>query len=229
MPDSKPLRLHHYRDNAELCADLYQRIASLSRQSIDTRGHFSMVLAGGSTPRRLYQQLRLLDTDWRRWHIYFGDERWLPAGHPERNDSMADSAWLARVPIPADQVHRVKSAVSADAAASAYQAILQQVPDDFDLVLLGLGEDGHTASLFPAAKPVSGDSRLAIAVHNAPKPPPHRVSLTARCLSRSANVWFIVSGEAKRLALQGWLGGAAIPPATIMPKTGVDIFTDIAL
>jgi 6-phosphogluconolactonase len=228
MPDTTSLRLHHYPSNAELTAALYRRVARLSRHCIDTKGQFSMVLAGGSTPQRLYQQLRQLDTEWRCWHIYFGDERVLPAGDPERNDSMADLAWLAHVPIPTNQVHRVQAAISANAAAIAYEASLQQA-SCLDLVLLGLGEDGHTASLFPGAGATEPDSRLAVGILDAPKPPPQRVSLTARCLSRGEKVWFIVSGEAKRPALQDWLGGVELPAATIRPNAGVDIFTDITL
>ena len=228
MPDTQSLRLHHYPDNAELTADLYRRIAGLSQHCIDTKGQFSVVLAGGTTPQRLYQQLRQLDTEWRCWHIYYGDERLLPAGDPERNDAMADMAWLAHVPVPANQVHRVQAASSANAAAIAYEATLQQA-SGLDLVLLGLGEDGHTASLFPGAGTTTPDARLAVGIDDAPKPPPQRVSLTARCLSRGEKVWFIVSGEAKRPALQAWLRGDELPAATIRPNAGVDIFTDITL
>ncbi len=228
MLDTTRLRIHHYPNNAELIAAIYQRIAGLSQHCIDSKGQFSAVLAGGTTPQRLYQRLRQLETEWRCWHIYFGDERLLPAGDPERNDSMADRAWLAHVPIPTNQVHRVQTATSANAAAIAYEAILRQA-SCLDLVLLGLGEDGHTASLFPGSRATTADSRLAVGIEDAPKPPPQRVSLTARCLSQGEKVWFVVSGEAKRPALQAWLEGAELPAATIKPNAGVDIFTDITL
>lgn len=226
--DGQDLRLHHYPDPGALTADLCRRTAALARQSIDRKGRFDMVLAGGSTPRRLYQQLRGLDTPWCGWHIYFGDERFLPPGHADRNDTMAAAAWLNHVPIPADQVHRLPPSASVESAAGAYDKILRRAPG-FDLVLLGLGEDGHTASLFPHHETSVATRRLAIAIDDAPKPPPRRVSLTAPCLSQGANVWFVVTGDGKRPALQAWLGGAALPAAAIQPGAGVDIFTDITV
>ncbi len=224
--DQEFLRLHHYADNSELTADLCRRIEALARESIDRKGRFDVVLAGGTTPQRLYQQLRGLDTHWAGWHIYFGDERFLPPGHADRNDTMADAAWLAQVPIPSNQVHRLPAAANVESAADVYDATLRQTAG-FDLVLLGLGEDGHTASLFPGDETGIRGPRLAVAIVDAPKPPPQRVSLTARCLSLGANVWFIVSGEAKKAALQAWMAGVALPPARIVPGAGVDIFTDI--
>ncbi len=224
--DNRHLRLHQYPDNSTLTTDLCRRIDALSRESIDSKGRFSVVLAGGTTPRQLYRRLRGLQTTWDRWHIYFGDERFLPRGHADRNDTMADAAWLTHVPIPSHQVHRLPAAAHLESAADDYDKTLQRAPG-FDLVLLGLGEDGHTASLFPNDDTGIHGSRLAVAIYHAPKPPPRRVSLTAHCLSLGANVWFIVSGEGKKAALQAWLAGAALPPATITPGAGVDIFTDI--
>ncbi len=160
------------------------------------------------------------------WHIYFGDERYLPAGDPDRNDSMAATAWLDHVAIPAAQIHRVPTGDNVTAAAASYASVLQQAPG-FDLVLLGLGEDGHTASLFPGDIAARNSAELAIAVTNAPKPPPQRVSMSPQCLSMAAAVWFIVTGDSKRQALQAWLAGAQLPPQTIMPRAGIDIFTDI--
>jgi 6-phosphogluconolactonase len=225
-PDNRHLRLHQYADSSALTTDLCRRIDALSRQSIAGKGRFVVVLAGGTTPRQLYQRLRGLDSAWDRWHIYFGDERFLPRGHADRNDTMADAAWLTHVPIPPHQVHRLPAAASVESAANDYDKTLERAPG-FDLVLLGLGEDGHTASLFPNDGTGIHSSRLAVAIYNAPKPPPRRVSLTAHCLGLGANVWFIVSGAGKKTALQTWLAGAALPPAAITPATGVDIFTDI--
>lgn len=223
-----PPRVHGYATGELLLDTLCAGVDVLARESLKQRGRFSIILAGGNTPRALYRRLCDLATDWSRWHIYFGDERCLPAGDPERNDTMAADAWLDRVAIPAGQIHRVPAGGDAVAAAAAYSAVLAQA-QGFDLALLGLGEDGHTASLFPGDSRIESTAELAIGVTDAPKPPPQRVSLSAACLSSAAAVWFVVSGEAKRPALQAWLDGAPLPPQWIRPRAGVDIFTDVAL
>jgi len=207
---------------------LCTRIGELAAQCCARHGRFTLVLAGGTTPQLLYRQLRRLDTDWRCWHIYFGDDRYLPAGDPQRNDSMAAAAWLDHVAIPPAQVHGVPYGGDVHAAAASYAATLAQSPG-FDLVLLGLGEDGHTASLFPGDTRAIASAELAVAVTDAPKPPPQRVSLSPRCINRAAAVWFIVTGEAKRRAVQDWLRGVPLPPQSIQPQGGIDLFTDLEL
>lgn len=221
---SRP-RLHYFSSGTGLTEHLASATRALSQRAIATRGRFDIVLAGGSTPRALYQALRHIDTDWDSWHIYFGDERFLPPGHPQRNDTMADEAWLCHVPLPRQHIHRVPFADSAHTAAAAYGYLLSRLPD-FDLVLLGLGEDGHTASLFPGQPPCPPGS-AAIAVEDAPKPPRQRISLCPQRLSAAAAVWFMVTGEGKREALDAWLAGAPLPAASIAPAAGVDIFTDL--
>jgi len=223
-----PPRVHCFASGALLLDALYAGIDAMAGQCLAQRGRFSIILAGGNTPRALYQRLRLLATDWRCWHVYFGDERCLRAGHPERNDTMASAAWLDHVAIPASQVHRVPAGEDAIAAASAYAEVLACAPG-FDLALLGLGEDGHTASLFPGDARLGAATELAIGVIDAPKPPPQRVSMSAACLGTAGAVWFVVSGEAKRPALQAWLDGAPLPPRWIRPHAGVDVYTDIAI
>lgn len=218
--------IHHFATEAILVDALCARIATLANSCLKQRGYFSIVLAGGATPRKLYQQLRHLPTDWQRWHIYFGDERYLPAGDPERNDSMAAATWLNHVAIPSTQIQRVPTGDNVSMAAASYASVLQLAPG-FDLALLGLGEDGHTASLFPDDLAAHNSAELAIAVTNAPKPPSQRVSMSPKCLSTAAAVWFIVTGNSKRQALRDWLSGMSLPPQTIKPRAGIDIFTDI--
>jgi 6-phosphogluconolactonase len=198
-------------------------------QAILERGQFHLVLAGGNTPRGIYQELRAARTDWSAWRIYFGDERCVPADDPDRNSRMAAEAWLACVSIPSSQVHPIPGESGAIQAARAYAEMLQTV-HDFDLVLLGLGEDGHTASLFPGhewgTEPGSPDT---LAVFDAPKPPPQRVSLSAARLSRARKVIFLVSGESKRKAVAAWRAGKDIPARAIKPVTGVDVLVESAL
>jgi 6-phosphogluconolactonase len=222
-----PPRIHYFGNSVLLVHALHERIAALAKLCLDQQGYFSIVLAGGTTPRQLYQQLRHLQTDWRGWHIYFGDERHLPAGDPARNDSMAATAWLDHVAIPVAQIHRIPTGDNVNRAAASYATVLQQAPG-FDLALLGLGEDGHTASLFPGDTVACNSGELAVAVTTAPKPPAQRVSMSPKSLSLATAVWFIVTGEGKRQALQAWLAGAQLPPQSIAPRAGVDVFTDIA-
>lgn len=219
-------RIHRYQSQAALVDALYGRIAELAAQCCAGRGSFRIVLSGGTTPQALYRRLRALDTDWTRWQIYFGDERFLPEGDAQRNDTMAGAAWLDHVALPATQIHRVPYRADVQAAATAYAAVVAQAPG-FDLVLLGLGEDGHTASLFPGDARIHDRAALVLAVTAAPKPPPQRVSMSAARLSNAAAVWCIVTGDAKRPALRRWLQGEPGPVQAIRPPDGIDVFTDL--
>ncbi len=183
------------------------------------------MLAGGETPRGVYGRLRTATATWSDWHIHFGDERCLPREDAGRNSRMAGLAWLDHVPIPAAQVHAIPAELGAERAAAIATAADLRGVGDFDLVLLGLGEDGHTASLFPGHDwgdaPGAPD---ALAVLDAPKPPPERVSLSAARLSRAREVLFLVAGEAKRAALARWRAGEPISARAIRPAAGVDVW-----
>jgi 6-phosphogluconolactonase len=203
-----------------------ERILAAATAAIDRRGEFLIVLAGGTTPRGVYERLRNLDADWARWHVFYGDERCLPPEDPARNSRMAADAWLDQAGLVADRVHPIPAELGARPAARAYAAVLRGVPA-FDLVLLGLGEDGHTASLFPGRD--WGDAPRApsvLPVFDAPKPPAERVSLSARRLSRARSVVFLVTGEAKRHAVQQWRQGAPLPAGAIRPRGGVEVLVE---
>lgn len=222
-------RWHAVADERALQQAAIEIILAGAAQAIHQRGQFLLVLAGGNTPRGIYHGLCEAQTDWSAWHIYFGDERCLTPADPARNSSMADEAWLAHVPIPPLQMHVIPAELGAVQAARLYAETLGTV-GDFDLVLLGLGEDGHTASLFPGhgwgASPGSPDT---LAVLHAPEPPPQRVSLSAARLNRSREVTFLVSGESKHRAVGMWRGGCDIPARAIMPAAGVDVLVESAL
>ena len=221
--DADATRWQAMADVAALHEEAYRRILDASVSAITARGHFVLVLAGGNTPAPIYAALRDADTDWSRWEIWFGDERCLPAGDPERNSTMATQAWLAHVPIPIERIHVIPAELGASRAAIEYSDALRGV-GAFDLVLLGLGEDGHTASLFPEHDWGSGvDAPDALAVLNAPKPPPQRVSLSAARLSHARSVLFLVAGVGKREAVRRWRRGDAIPASAIRPPAGVDV------
>lgn len=220
---------HAFADTATLQHTVLARLQQYAQEAILQRGRFDLVLAGGTTPQAIYRECRHIATDWSCWHLYFGDERCLPPEHPERNSRMALDAWLAHVPIPANQIHAIPAELGATAAAQAYGDALQAV-GDFDFVLLGLGEDGHTASLFPGHSWGDTDeSPDVLAVFDAPKPPPERVSLSARRLSSARKVAFVVTGQGKRDAVAAWRAGPQIHAHSISPGDAVDIFFEASL
>lgn len=204
-------------------------VAAWAQEALREQGRFSIVLAGGNTPRALYGLLRDLDTDWAAWQVWFGDERCLPRGDAQRNSVMARAAWLDHVPLAAHQIHEIPAERGPVAGASAMMKALEAV-GRFDCVLLGLGEDGHTASLFPGHEAGTGAAAPdALAVRGAPKPPPERVSLSAARLSRARHVLFLVAGQAKREAVAQWRAGAPIPARAIAQEGGVDVLVEAAL
>lgn len=227
--DAQRVRWHAVAGIDALQWTAFERILDAANRAIAARGRFLIVLSGGNTPRGVYAMLRNAGTDWSRWIIYFGDERCVAVDDAGRNSRMATEAWLDHVAIPPDQVHAIPAERGARQAAQDYADTLRGV-GDFDLVLLGLGEDGHTASLFPGHDwGVSVDSPDALAVFDAPKPPPQRVSLSATRLSRAREVVFLVEGESKRDAVAHWRARANIPACAIRPAAGIDVLLASAL
>ncbi|HEV7489956.1 MAG TPA: 6-phosphogluconolactonase [Rhodanobacteraceae bacterium] len=221
--DDAGVRWFPFATSAALREDAQRRVVEAARDAIAERDRFIIVLAGGNTPRALYEVLRDAQTDWSRWHIYFGDERCVASDDPDRNSVMATNAWLDHVPIPSSQRHPIPAELGAEAAARHYARELENIAE-FDLVLLGLGEDGHVASLFPVEAEDRDDSAAdVIAVFHAPKPPPERVSLTAARLSRTHAVLFLIEGLSKRDAVRRWRAGKDIPASGIRPPSGVDV------
>ena len=208
-------------DDADQVAEqAVERITATARQAIAERGRFHLVLAGGRTPAVAYERLRSPEQDWSRWRVFFGDERCLPIGHPERNSTMAHRTLLDHVPIPANQIHPIAAERGPESGADAYgELIASYLP--FDLVLLGMGEDGHTASLFPE-QPIDPNA-LTIAVHGAPKPPPERVSLGVAALQRTSRLLFLVTGADKRDAVRRWRSGEELPVAEVAGLTETEV------
>jgi len=199
-----------------------------ANQAIAARGAFHLVLAGGSTPQALYRALAGRTAGNANWHIWYGDERCLPLDHPERNSRMIEAVWLKASRIPPKNRQPIPAELGSALAASRYGAQLGQVAE-FDLVLLGMGEDGHTASLFPGHDwGLQFDSPGVLAVHAAPKPPPERVSLSAARLNRSQSVWIIVTGAAKTAAIAEWKAGRKLPVAAIHGKNETVVWVDAA-
>jgi 6-phosphogluconolactonase len=185
-----------------------EEFAGLAGQTLLTRSVFTVALAGGSTPQQMYTRLATAKIDWKHIHFFWGDERCVPPSSTDSNFCMANKALLGSIPVPGENIHHIYGEFPAEEAALKYEEELKrffgnQIPR-FDLVLLGLGGDGHTASLFPGNPALREKKRWAMAVrHNVPPPPRvDRVTLTLPVLNAAVQVIFLVSGaeKAERLA-----------------------------
>ncbi len=192
-----------------VAAEACRLISAAAAAAIALRRIFRLVLAGGTTPGQVYERLATTPQEWAAWEIFWGDERCLPADDPARNSRMAQMRWLDHVAIPAAQTHPISAELGAAEAAAQYAETIHN-KQPFDLVLLGIGEDGHTASLFPRRKAQAG---AVIAVHDAPKPPAERVSLNFETLRACRQQIVIVTGSEKAAALAAWQHGQNLPIA----------------
>lgn len=219
-------RWHVAADAADWLTRALEFVHAAEAEALAARGVFHIVLAGGGTPETVYRALAGQAHDWSRWQVWYGDERCRPPEHPERNSHLAEKAWLNRVALPRTNLCPMPAELGARAGAEAYARRLDGV-GPFDLVLLGLGEDGHTASLFPDHDWGEGAAAAdVLAVFDAPKPPPERVTLSARRLSEAYRVLFLVTGAGKRDAVAAWRAGRRIPASVIRPAAGVDVLID---
>jgi 6-phosphogluconolactonase len=214
-------RWHNFETQDAINQATVNRILAAAQAAIAERGAFSIVLAGGSTPKSVYALLKGATAEWSKWHVYHNDDRCLPVDHVERNSLMARTTWLNHVAIPANQIHDIPAELGNVEGAKAYAKTLASVPA-FDLVLLGLGEDGHTASLFPHQ--AVDNSADAVPVFDAPKPPADRITMSQQRLSNTREVIFLVTGAGKQEAVDNWRKGVAIPATLITPKNGVDVY-----
>jgi 6-phosphogluconolactonase len=170
----------------------------------------SIVLTGGSIAIAAYERITAGDVDWTAVDFYWGDERFVASGHGDRNDQQARDAFLTRLGVPDDRIHAMPAAdgdLGIAEAANQYGAALPDEP--FDVVLHGVGPDGHIASLFPGFAQVGETTRRAVDVLDSPKPPPERISLTYPALNNAHDVWFLVAGDGKADAVARAIGGAS--------------------
>jgi len=199
-------------ETGELALRAAERLADVLCDAARVGGRASIALAGGTTPRAVHEALATLpDIPWDAVHVYFGDERCVPPDHPDSNYRMAKESLFDHVPIPSSQVHRPQAErADRDAAARAYEAIL---PVAFDLVILGIGEDGHTASLFPGSPALDEHERRCIPVIG-PKPPPGRLTLTPPVLDSARQLLMLAVGASKAEAVARALEGPWDPKRT---------------
>ncbi len=224
-------------------------VVAQAEAAVRARGRFSLGLAGGSTPRRTYELLGTAfraQMPWEKTHLFWGDERFVPPESEDSNFRMAREALISHVPIPEENVHRVPTEkATPEAAAEAYDATLRQFFGDeengLDVVQMGIGEDGHTASIFPeilgedhVRARGAWDGRWVVAVEGPPRRPPRdRVTLTLPALCRARQALFLVTGEAKREPLRTLLESAEeerrpLPAAHVRPAEALVWFADEA-
>jgi len=220
----------HVLDNAESVAQsAVHRILLKAQEAIFHRGTFKLVLAGGTTPRRIYELLSEQNQEWSKWHLFIGDERCLAVDDPQRNSLMIKQSWLDKIALrtdfPEENFHPIKAELGPEEGARDYAEIIKPFLP-FDMTLLGIGEDGHTASLFPGHQ--HNESELCHAVYDSPKQPSERVSMSKQALARSEQVIILVTGRGKKSAVQQWQQGDVIPVAQIKAINGVDVLIDQA-
>ncbi len=213
-----------HRDPALLARAVAARLVTRLVDAQSARGSATAVLTGGGVGTAVLEELREIPArdaiDWRRLDLWWGDERFLPLGHPDRNETQARAALLDAVPMAPERIHPMPASDGLDGddpegAAERYARALKAAtrPEDhgdvptFDVVLLGIGPDGHVASIFPES-PASYDERAVVAVRGAPKPPPTRLSLTFGALNSAAEVWLLAAGIEKAPIVGLALGGA---------------------
>ncbi|TFH37761.1 MAG: 6-phosphogluconolactonase [Anaerolineales bacterium] len=227
-------------DPEKLSAAVAEYICDQALQCIGDRGQFTLVLSGGSTPERTYRNLvdlgRQHALDWSRIHIFWGDERCVPPDHIQSNYHMARGAFLDHVAIPEGNIHRIAGEDHPEAAAAIYESMLRdffpgELLPHFDLVLLGLGEDGHTASLFPGTAILEERERWAVAVHVA-QGDLWRISLTLPAINAATHIAFLVSGAGKATIVRELLEAPSphpiYPAQRIHPQQNLSWFLDQA-
>jgi len=232
MDDSVTVKV--FDDGSALATAAAQTIAATASEAVSARCRFTVALSGGGTPRETYTRLAqppYSDTvPWHRTFVFFSDERCVPVDHPDSNYRMARETLLGKVPIPSNQVFPIRchDGAESDAAAADYARALSDVfglrrgeLPRFDLILLGVGIDGHTGSLFPGSPALKEVFRPVVAVHAAAATIPERITLTYPVLNNAAHVIFLASGAEKAKVVRSALKeGALLPAGMVRPANG---------
>jgi len=242
---------YSYKNNSTFYEGAAKLISKRAEEAIDRRDRFTIALSGGNTPKTLYELLSAPDyrtrINWKRVHVFWGDERYVPKDNPQSNYHMAFESLLSKVPLSENSIHPIpgpNESQSIEHAARLYEQTIRSffhpgqtstaIPV-FDVVLLGMGDDGHTASLYPKSPALKERRKLVVAVH-APEyaPVKERVTITLPVLNSALNVLFLVSGESKRTVLQNVLsqmhrGQPSYPASMVKPAGNLFVLTDLHL
>ncbi len=231
-----------FDDAAQLARAGAARFAELAKESIARRGSFHVALAGGSTPKAMYALLAGAaggEIDWGKVHVYWGDERCVPPEHPDNNAGAAMAALTSKVGIPAAQVHRMRGELGSQIAADEYETLLRALARGgslFDLILLGMGTDGHTASLFPGRDFARDHGHLAVAaVAPATSPVKDRVTITFDAIQASGHALVLIAGSDKtqmfarvREARRAGMRDSSVPPVARVEAQTTEWYLDRA-
>ena len=211
-----------------LCDHAADLVARIGTEAIQERGRFLVALSGGRTPRPLYERLGspACPLDWSAVDVFWADERCVPPTEERSNYRMTREALLDCVPIPVGRIHRIEGEIDPLAAADAYEVTLRRVlanDNRLDLILLGMGSDGHTASLFPRHQALRETTRWVVAAHT-PADPPWRVTMALPLINAARHVLVLVAGEDKAEAVRALDAGQLLPAAAISPADGCVTF-----
>jgi 6-phosphogluconolactonase len=219
------------KDIAKLSARVALEFVRLANRSVATGGRFTVALSGGSTPKSLYSLLASAEfsarVPWGQSHFFWGDERSVPPDHPDSNYRMAFESLPSKVPVPKENIHRIEAELEPEVAAAKYERTIRDFfrlsgaeLARFDLILIGLGDDGHTASLFPGSEALNETTRLVVATY-VEKLKSYRITLTLPVLNHAANIFFLVAGESKAAVLRDVLQRSKdLPAQRIAPQNG---------
>ena len=195
-------KLERTESRDALARTLTARLLALASETLAAREKFTLALPGGSVVSLLAQGLAQHPIDASRWELYWTDERCVPQTDPQSNFHLAQTELFPVLNIPPSRIHPIQGHLGPEAAALAYEAELVNALPQLDLILLGVGEDGHIASLFPGNPALLETTRAVVPVRHAPKPPPERVTLTLPTLLRARHVWIVAAGPEKKSILK---------------------------
>ena len=232
MNDRSNMRISVFDDLQSLSRGAAELFQSLSCTVIATKGRFAVALSGGTTPRLLYTLLGSAPyqntIDWPRIHLFWADERCVPSDHPESNYKLVRDTLLKNLSLPGKNVHNIQGEVDPTEAACAYEQDIKEFYGavtfpSFDLIILGVGVDGHTASLFPGSSSVTEADRIAIPIYRK-DPQINRVTLTMPVINHASNILFLVAGKSKASVLQNILcqgNSKGYPAGLVSTKSGI--------
>ncbi|XP_078607961.1 6-phosphogluconolactonase-like [Branchiostoma floridae x Branchiostoma japonicum] len=220
--------VHVLAGQAEIGAALGALVAAKAQEAIGRRGVFTIAVSGGSTTKIFCQEMvKRADVGWDKWRVFMADERLVPLDQEDCNYKGYKDALVGTVPLAAEHIYPINPSLSVEAAAEDYTQKLKQVFSEdtpvFDVVLLGMGPDGHTASLFPGHKLLQEKTLLVAPISDSPKPPPNRVTLTFKVLNRARCAIFVCTGEGKAANVKNVLEGNEenpLPAALVQPLDG---------
>ncbi|CAO2838543.1 unnamed protein product [Amaranthus hypochondriacus] len=246
MADVKSKNVNIFDSEEQVAIELANYTVNLSNKFIKERGAFTVVVSGGSlikSLRKLVEPPYVDSIDWSKWNMFWVDERVVPKDHPDSNYKLAYDGFLSKVPIPPGNVYAINDSLTAEGAADDYETALKQLVKTnilatsptsnfpkFDVMLLGMGPDGHVASLFPGHPLVKENERWVTFIKDSPKPPPERITFTFPVINSSANIALVVCGSGKaavvKTALSGNQSSELLPVQMVSPEGDLNWFLD---